>query len=223
MTTEPAPSFDPEAFFARIGDGRSIADYRKGDLVFSQGEPADAVFFIQRGQVKISVVSEQGKEAIVAVLDEGSFFGEGCLVGQSRRISTATTIVKAEIARLDKAAIVRLLQGDPAFSELFIQHLLGRSVRIEADLIDQLFNSSEKRLARMLLLLAKFGQEGKPEPIMQNISQEALAQMIGTTRERVNFFMNRFRKLGFISYNGGIEVHTSLLNAVLHDQPHIER
>lgn len=221
MTTERSSSFDPKAFFARIDEGRSIASYRKGERVFSQGEPADAVFFIQRGQAKISVVSDQGKEVIVAILEKGNFFGEGCLVGQSSRISTAAAITNARIARLDKAAIFRLVRGDPAFAEMFILHLLGRGVRVEADLIDQLFNSSEKRLGRLLLLLAKFGQEGKPEPIMQ--SQEALAQMIGTTRERVNLFMNKFRKLGFISYNGGIHVHSSLLNAVLHDQPHIER
>lgn len=222
MTGEQPPPFDPKVFLSHVGDGRSIAKYKAGQLVFSQGNPADAVFYIQRGKVKITVVSEQGKEAVVAMLGKNEFFGEGCLGGQSVRVSTAEVMTDAVISRLDKAAIFRVIREEPAFSELFIAHLLSRAVRVEADLVDQLFNSSEKRLARLLLLLANFGKEGKPEPMIAKISQETLAQMIGTTRARVSFFMNKFRKLGFISYNGGIEVHTSLLNAVLNDQPHIE-
>lgn len=222
MATKHQPTFDPKALLARIGDGHSIGEYHKEQIIFPQGEPADSVFFIQRGKVKVSVVSEQGKEAVVAMLGEHDFFGEGCLAGQSQRISTVSAITDAVIVRLEKAAILRLIHEDPAFSELFIAHLLSRAIRVEADLVDQLFNSSEKRLARTLLLLANFGQEGKPEPMIAKISQETLAQMVGTTRARVSFFMNKFRRLGFISYNGGIEVHSSLLNAVLHDQPHIE-
>lgn len=222
MTTEVQPTFDPKDFLLHVGNGRSIGRYAKDATVFSQGEPADAVFFIQRGKVKITVVSEQGKEAVVAMLGRNEFFGEGCLAGQAKRISTVEAVSDSVISRLDKAAILRVIHEQPAFAEMFIAHLLGRAVRAEADLVDQLFNSSEKRLARLLLLLANFGKEGKPEPIIAKISQETLAQMIGTTRARVSFFMNKFRKLGFISYNGGIEVHSSLLNAVLHDQPHIE-
>jgi CRP-like cAMP-binding protein len=222
MTTKRPLLFDPKVFLSHIGDGRSVRKYEAGQIVFSQGEPADAVFYIQRGKVKITVVSEQGKEAVVAILGKNEFFGEGCLGGQSMRVSTAQVMSDSIISRLDKAAILRVIREEPAFSELFIAHLLSRAVRVEADLVDQLFNSSEKRLARLLLLLANFGKEGKPEPMIAKISQETLAQMIGTTRARVSFFMNKFRKLGFISYNGGIEVHTSLLNAVLNDQPHIE-
>lgn len=221
MATNVQPHFDPRAFLARIGDSRTT-EYEKGQVLFSQGEPAEAVFFIQEGEVKVSVVSEQGKEAVVAILGKGEFVGEGCLAGQSRRISTVSTISDAVITRLEKSAIIRLIHDDPAFSELFIAHLLSRAVRVEADLIDHLFNSSEKRLARTLLLLANFGQQGVPEPKIAKISQETLAQMVGTTRARVSFFMNKFRKLGFISYNGGIEIHSSLLNVVLHDQPHID-
>lgn len=217
-----ATKFDPKAFLAHFGTGRSIGKYAPGQVVFSQGEPADAVFYIQRGKVKITVVSEHGKQAVIAMLGRNEFFGEGCLAGQARRISTVEAISDSVISRLEKAAILRVIHEQPAFSELFIAHLLGRAVRVEADLVDQLFNSSEKRLARLLLLLANFGKEGSPEPMIAKISQETLAQMIGTTRARVSFFMNKFRKHGFISYNGGIEIHSSLLNAVLHDQPHIE-
>jgi CRP-like cAMP-binding protein len=173
--------------------------------------------------VKVTVVSEQGKEAVVAILGKDEFFGEGCLAGQALRISTVTTMTDSVIARIEKATITRVIHQEPMFAEMFIAHLLGRTIRVEADLVDQLFNSSEKRLARMLLLLANFGKEGKPEPIIAKISQETLAEMIGTTRSRVSFFMNKFRELGFIDYNGsGLEVHTSLLNAVLHDQPQIK-
>ena len=214
-------SFDPKTFLAHVGDGRSISKYGKDRTVFTQGEPADAVFYVQKGKVKVTVVSEQGKEAVVAILGTNDFFGEGCLAGQAQRISTVAAMTDSTIVRLDKAAIVRVLHEEPAFSEMFISHLLGRAIRVEADLVDQLFNSSEKRLARLLLLLANFGKEGKPEPVIAKISQETLAEMIGTTRSRVSFFMNKFRKLGFINYNGGIEVHSSLLNVVLHDQPQI--
>ena len=171
----------------------------KDQIVFSQGDPADAVFYIQKGKVKVTVVSEQGKEAVVAILAADEFFGEGCLAGQAQRIATVTTMTDSVIMRLEKAAIVRVIHQEPAFSEMFIAHLLGRTIRVEADLVDQLFNSSEKRLARLLLLLANFGKEGKPEPIIAKISQETLAEMIGTTRSRVSFFMNKFRKLGFIT------------------------
>jgi CRP/FNR family transcriptional regulator, cyclic AMP receptor protein len=214
-------SFDPKSFLAKVGKGRGIGRYRDGQIVFSQGDPADAVFYIQSGKVKVTVVSEQGKEAVVALLGTNNFFGEGCLAGQAQRIATVRTMTDSVIVRLEKAAIVRVIHEEPAFSEMFIAHLLGRSIRVEADLVDQLFNSSEKRLARVLLLLANFGKEEKPEPILATISQETLAEMIGTTRSRVSFFMNKFRKLGLIDYNGGIEVHNSLLNVVLLDEPHI--
>jgi len=215
-------AFSPRAFLAKVGEGRTISTYRKNHVVFSQGDRADAVFYIQKGKAKVTVISEQGKEAVVAILGPGEFFGEGCLAGQTQRIATVAIMTEAVVMRLDKTAIVRVIHKEPAFSELFIAHLLGRTIRVEADLVDQLFNSSEKRLARLLLLLANFGKEGKPEPIIAKISQETLAEMIGTTRSRVSFFMNKFRKLGFIQYNGSIEVHSSLLNAVLHDQPQIK-
>ncbi|CAN5223142.1 Crp/Fnr family transcriptional regulator [soil metagenome] len=221
MAIRRQPRFNPKAFLNKVGEGRGIATFRKGKLVFSQGDIADAVFFIQSGKVKVTVVSEQGKEAVVAFLDVNDFFGEGCLTGQPQRLSTVVTLMDSVIVRLEKAAIVRLIHEEPAFSEMFITYLLARAARVEADLVDQLFNSSEKRLARLLLLLANFGKEGKPEPIIAKISQETLADMIGTTRSRVSFFMNRFRKMGFIDYNGRIEVHSSLLNVVLHDDPQI--
>ena len=215
-------SFNPKSFLAHVGEGRSIARYGKDQIVFSQGDPADAVFYIQKGKVKVTVVSEQGKEAVVAILGTNEFFGEGCLAGQAQRIATVATMTESVVVRLEKAAIVRVIHQQPAFSEMFIAHLLSRTIRVEADLVDQLFNSSEKRLARLLLLLANFGKEGKPEPVIAKIGQETLAEMIGTTRSRVSFFMNKFRKLGFIDYNGRIEVHSSLLNVVLHDQPQIK-
>jgi CRP-like cAMP-binding protein len=226
MAAQRRPSFDSKAFFARVVKGQSVGVYRKDQVVFAQGDAADAVFYIQNGKVKLTVVSEQGKEAVVAILGADDFFGEGCLAGQDQRIATVRSMTESVITRLEKSAITRLIHKEPAFSEMFIAHLLGRSIRVEADLVDQLFNSSEKRLARMLLLLANFGKDTKPEPIIAKISQETLAEMIGTTRSRVSFFMNKFRELGFIAYNGstdgGIEIHSSLLNAVLHDQPQIK-
>ncbi len=221
MKRKRKPEFDPQAFLAKADGGRTISKYQKDQTVFSQGEAADAVFYIQHGKIKITVVSEQGKEAVVAILGRGDFFGEGCLAGQPLRIATATAMMECEIIRLEKAAIIRVLHEEPAFSEMFIAHLLGRAIRVEADLVDQLFNSAEKRLARALLLLANFGKEGKPEPVAANVSQETLAAMIGTTRSRVSAFMNKFRQLGFVDYNGSLEVHSSLLNVVLHDEPHI--
>jgi len=223
MPRKPTTTFDSKAFLDLVGKGRSDTTCAAGDVIFSQGDPAGAVFYIQKGKVKIAVVSEQGKEAVVALLGPKDFFGEGGLAGQSKRIATATALSEATISRIDKSTIIRLIHDEPAFSELFIAHLLGRAVRVEADLIDQLFNSSERRLARLLLLLANFGKDSEPEPVIAKISQETLAQMIGTTRARLIYFMNKFRRLGFISYNGRIEIHSSLLNAVLHDQPHIRR
>jgi CRP/FNR family transcriptional regulator, cyclic AMP receptor protein len=200
MATKSRPSFDPKSFLAVVGEGRSIGGYRKDQIIFSQGDPADAVFYIQSGKLKVSVVSEQGKEAVVAMLGTNDFFGEGCLAGQALRMATVAAMMDSVIVRLEKAVIVSLIRQEPAFSEMFIAHLLSRAVRIEADLVDQLFNSSEKRLARLLLLLANFGKEEKPEPILAKISQETLADMIGTTRSRVSFFMNKFRKRGLIDY-----------------------
>ena len=213
--------FDPKTFLGMVGEGRRIESYRKDQIVFSQGDAADAVFYIEKGKVKVTVVSPQGKEAVVAILEAMDFFGEGCLAGQQHRMATVMAMTDSVIARLEKAAVVEVIHREPAFSELFIAHLLNRTIRVEADLVDQLFNSSEKRLARLLLLLANFGKEGKPEPLIAKISQETLAEMIGTTRSRVSFFMNKFRKMGLIEYNGRIEVHASLLNLVLHEQPQI--
>ena len=222
MTIGQGPSFDPRSLLAKLGEGGTLEKYGKSRVVFSQGDPADAVFYIQKGKVKVTVVSEQGKEAVIALLGVDDFFGEACLAGQATRIATVVALAESSIVRIEKAAIVRLIQAEPAFSEMFIAYLLDRTIRVEADLVDQLFNSSEKRLARLLLLLANFGKEGKPEPLIAKISQETLADMIGTTRSRVSFFMNRFRDLGFIDYNGGIRVHSSLLNVILLDQPHIK-
>jgi CRP-like cAMP-binding protein len=213
--------FDPKTFLGMVGEGRRIESYRKDQIVFSQGDAADAVFYIEKGKVKVTVVSPQGKEAVVAILEAMDFFGEGCLAGQQHRMATVMAMTDSVIARLEKAAVVEVIHREPAFSELFIAHLLNRTIRVEADLVDQLFNSSEKRLARLLLLLANFGKEGKPEPLIAKISQETLAEMIGTTRSRVSFFMNKFRKMGLIEYNGRIEVHASLLNLVLHEQPQL--
>jgi CRP/FNR family transcriptional regulator, cyclic AMP receptor protein len=216
------PAFDPRDFLSKVGRGRTIAKYQKNQIVFSQGDEADSIFFIEDGRVKVTVVSEQGKEAVIAILGAGEFCGEGSLAGQTRRMATAAALTECEIMRLEKAAVVRVLHDEPTFSEMFVAHLLARNIRVEEDLVDQLFNSSEKRLARALLLLANFGKEGRPEPIIAKISQETLADMIGTTRSRVSFFMNKFRDLGFIEYNGTLTVHSSLLSVVLHDQPQIE-
>jgi CRP/FNR family cyclic AMP-dependent transcriptional regulator len=218
MAKKRRPTFDPKSFLAEVGEGRTISQYRKDQIVFSQGDPADAVFYIQKGKVKVTVVSDQGKEAVVAILGAGEFCGEGCLAGQARRIATVRAMAECTIMRLQKTSIVRVLHDEPAFSEMFMSHLLARTIRVEEDLVDQLFNSSEKRLARLLLLLANFGKEGRPEPLIAKISQETLAEMIGTTRSRVSFFMNKFRRMGFLDYNGeGLEVHSSLLNVILHD------
>jgi CRP/FNR family transcriptional regulator, cyclic AMP receptor protein len=206
-----------------VGEGKTFLEFRKDEIVFSQGDVADTVFYIQKGRVKVVVISEQGKEAVVGILEPGQFFGEGCMNGHSRRIATTTAMEECLVTVITKTAMLAALHDQPKFSELFMTYLLTRNSRIEEDLIDQLFNSSEKRLARLLLLSANFGKEGSPQPIIPNISQETLAEMIGTTRSRVSFFMNKFRKLGLISYNGKIEVHSSLLNAVLYDKPEIKR
>jgi CRP/FNR family transcriptional regulator, cyclic AMP receptor protein len=204
-----------------VGQGKTISKYEKGQVVFTQGQIADAVFYIQQGKVKLTVVSEQGKEAVVAVLTPQQFFGEGCLNGHLLNIATTTAVDECVITRIEKTTMIATLHKEPEFSELFMSYLLTRNSRIEEDLIDQLFNSSEKRLARLLLLLANFGKEGRPEPIVGKFSQETLAEMIGTTRSRVSFFMNKFRRLGYIEYNGKIEVNNSLLNVVLYDKPEI--
>jgi len=222
MESKASGAFNVEAFLGSAGVARRIVDYRRTEVIFTQGEPCQSVLYIQRGGVRLSVLSKAGREAIVAMLGPGDFFGEGCLAGQSLRMATVTAMMECEIMRLEKAAIIRVLHEEPAFSEMFMSHLLTRNIRVEADLVDQLFNSSEKRLARLLLLLANFGKEGRPEPIVGNFSQETLAEMIGTTRSRVSFFMNKFRKLGFIEYNGKLEVHNSLLNVVLYDKPEIK-
>ena len=210
-------SFEPDAFLATVSRGRTIADYRTGQVIFSQGEAADSVFYIVRGKIKIAVISEQGREAVVGLLGSRDFFGEGCLIAQPLRLATAASMTEATVMRIEKAEMIRALHAEPAFAEVFTAHLLTRNSRVEADLVDQLFNSSEKRLARALLLLANFGKEGRPEPISTKISQETLAKVVGTTRPRVSFFMNKFRKLGFIEYNGGLKVHSSLLGVILRD------
>lgn len=215
-------AFDPTVFLANLGPGKTNLKFRSGQTVYAQGDAADSVFYIQEGKVKLTVVSKEGKEAVVAILETGQFFGEGCLNGQTLRIATTKTMEDSQIVAITKKAMTATLENEPKFSELFVGYLLTRNNRIEEDLIDQLFNSSERRLARLLLLLANYGREGNPQPIDTKISQETLADMIGTTRSRVSFFMNKFRKLGFISYNGKIEVHHSLLHAVLHEKPHLK-
>jgi CRP/FNR family cyclic AMP-dependent transcriptional regulator len=214
--------FDPKIFLAKVGTGKQVLEFHKNQHVFEQGDVADTVFYIQRGKVKLTVVSEQGKEAVIAILEPGQFFGEGCMNGHPLRIATTTAMESCVITSITKAAMIAAIHDEPKFSELFMAFLLTRNSRIEEDLIDQLFNSSERRLARLLLLLANFGKEGRPVPINPNISQETLAEMIGTTRSRVSHFMNKFRKLGLINYNGHIEVHSALLNAVLHDKPQLK-
>jgi CRP-like cAMP-binding protein len=217
MPRKVTPNFDPKVFLAKVGKGRTLADYKKNQRVFSQGDAADALFYIQNGKVKLTVVSKQGKEAVIAILGANDFFGEGCLAGQPIRMASATAMSDCSIMELKKADVIPVLHDQPTFTELFLHYVLSRNIRIEEDLVDQLFNSSEKRLARVLLLLANFGKEGKPEPVVPKISQEMLAEIVGTTRSRISFFMNRFRDLGFIHYNGGLHVHSSLLSIVLHD------
>jgi len=211
------PEFDLDGFLKSAGLSRTIAKYAKGAVVFAQGDPATQVMYIQQGSIKISVLSKTGKEAIVAMLSAGDFFGEGCLAGQSRRMATATAMAPTTVLIVEKPHMMQMLHQEPALSDLFRVHMLARNIRIEEDLVDQLFNSSEKRLARTLLLMARYGQEDKPQRVVHQLSQETLAEMVGTTRSRVNFFMNKFRDLGFIEYNGGLKVNSSLLSVVLHD------
>jgi len=215
--TKKAREFDPNTFLATIGDGRKMVLVSKKKTVFVQGDDADAVFYIQKGKVRLTVVSKTGKEATIGIVNEGNFFGEGALAGQILRMGSAAAMTDCELLRIDKRAMMTALHREHAFSDMFVAYLLARNIRYEEDLVDQLFNSSEKRLARVLLLLARFGKEGVPETVVPKISQETLAEMVGTTRSRVSYFMNRFRKLGFIHYNGGLQVHSSLLNVVLHD------
>ena len=219
MARSRTPLFNPQLFLDKVGKGKTSLLPLKKQTLFLQGEAAEAVFYIQLGKVKLTVVSQQGKEAVIAILEQGAFFGESCLAGQGTRTATATAVEDCSIVRIDKDAMICVLHDQPAFAELFMAYLLAHTTRIEEDLVDHLFNSSEKRLARVLLLLAHFGKEGKPETVIARISQETLAEMIGTTRSRVSFFMNKFRKLGFIDYNGQLQlhVHSSLLNVVLHD------
>ena len=210
-------AFDPKAFLSTVDRGRTNSLIGRNAVIFRQSAPADAVFYIQKGRIKIVVTSKQGKEAVVGVLGAGDFFGEGCLIGQPRRLATAKAMAESEIVRVTKTEMMRLLQDEPEFGEVFMRHLLTRNSRVEEDLVDQLFNSSEKRLARTLLLLANFGKNGGPQPITTSISQATLAEIIGTTRPRVSHFMNKFRKLGFIEYNGHLQIHSSLLSVLLHD------
>ena len=215
--------FDAHSYLAKVGIGRTILEFEKGQRIFEQGDVADAVYYLQQGKIKLAVLSDQGKEAVVGILEPGQFFGESCLNGHKLRISTTTAMERCVVTAIKRTVMIALLHDEPAFSEFFMAYLLTRNIRIEGDLIDQLFNSSERRLARMLLLLANFGKEGIPQRISPNISQETLADMIGTTRSRVSFFMNKFRKLGLINYNGHIEVNSSLLSAVLHEKPELKR
>ena len=219
MTTREIQELHPASFLASVGVGRSAKKYPPRKTIFRQGEPADAVFYIEKGKVQITVVSEQGKEGVIGILgaEGGGFFGEGCLAGQPLHMATASALTESVIVRIEKEAMIRVLREQPAFSQLFMAFLLARNVQIEADLVDQLFNSSEKRLARVLLLLANFGKDGKLEPVVPQINQEMLAARVGTTRSRINYFMNKFRKLGFIEYNGTLKVHSSLLNVIVHD------
>ena len=210
--------FDPKAFLATVSRGHTVADYRKDAVIYRQASAADAVFYVQKGRVKITVASKQGKEAVIAILGPGEFFGEGCLNGQGQRLSSAKAMIDSEVMRVGKTEMIRVLHDEPAFGELFMAHLLTRNSRVEEDLVDQLFNSSEKRLARILLILANFGKANGPQPITTPISQETLAEIIGTTRPRVSHFMNKFRKLGFISYNGHLQIHNALLSVVLRDE-----
>ena len=213
------PRFQPAAFLETVAKGRVITTHQKRDIIFAQGDDADSVFYIRKGKIKVTVLSKEGKEAVVAILGTDEFVGEGCLIGQPKRLATASAMTDCVTMRVEKTEILRVLQDEPAFSQMFVSHILARNARVEEDLVDQLFNSTEKRLARLLLLLANFGKEGRPEPLIAKIDQETLAEMIGTTRSRVSHFMNKFRKAGFINYNGHLEVHSSLLSVVLADQP----
>jgi CRP-like cAMP-binding protein len=218
VRTKKARDFDPRSFLAGIGEGRKILSFDKKRTIFTQGDVADSVFYLQTGKIKLTVVSKNGKEATIGILTDDAFFGEGALAGQALRMGSATTVTDCTVLRIDKKSMMQALHKEHAFSDMFVAYLLARNIRYEEDLVDQLFNSSEKRLARILLLLAHFGKEGSPETVVPKISQETLAEMVGTTRSRVSFFMNRFRKLGFVDYNGGgLQVHSSLLNVVLHD------
>jgi CRP/FNR family transcriptional regulator, cyclic AMP receptor protein len=219
--TKAIDQFDPLAFLAKVGRGEAALNFEKNETIFMQGSPADSVLFIQKGKVKVVVTSEQGKEAVVGILESGQFFGEESLTGHPLRIAETVAMEPCLITSINRDAMTAALRSEPKFSELFTTYLLARNMRIQEDLIDQLFNSSERRLARLLLLLANFGKEDGPQPIDADVSQEVLAEMVGTTRSRVSFFMNKFRKLGFITYNGKIHVHRSLLNAVLYDKPEI--
>jgi CRP/FNR family transcriptional regulator, cyclic AMP receptor protein len=218
MDDKSKPPFDAASFLADLNKGRATSTYPAGRVLFSQGDPADSLFYIENGNVKITVLSEQGKEAVVALLAAGDFCGEQCMAGQTVRMTAATTMSQSSIIRVEKAIIARLVHDEPEFAEWLISHLLDRNVRIESDLVDQLFNSTEKRLARLLLILANFGKEGRPEPIVPMISQETMAETIGATRTRVNYFMNKFRQLGYIDYNGTLTVRSSLLSVVLEEQ-----
>ena len=217
MAGKAESTFDPKIFLATVGQGHTVSDLRKDEVVFRQSAAADGVFYVQQGKIKIVVASQQGKEAVVGVMNPGEFFGEGCLIGQPLRLATAKAMTESQVVRVSKAEMMRVIHDEPSFAELFMTHLLTRNSRVEEDLVDQLFNSSEKRLARTLLLRANFGQDGGPQPIPTRISQETLAEIIGTTRSRVSLFMNKFRKLGFIEYNGHLEVHSSLLSVLLRE------
>ena len=217
MAKKALPAFDPKVFLTTVNHGRKVSKYVKNAAVFKQGDPADSVFYVQSGRIKLVIESQQGKEAVVALLGAEEFFGEGCLIGQPLRLATARAMAESEVMRVSKAEMIRVLHDEPAFGDLFTAHLLTRNSRVEADLVDQLFNSSEKRLARTLLLLANFGKEGRPQPITMKFSQETLAEIVGTTRPRISSFMNKFRKLGFIDYNGHLRVHSSLLSVILRD------
>jgi CRP/FNR family cyclic AMP-dependent transcriptional regulator len=222
MTRRESLPFDPKVFLSNEDGGRTISNFAKNSIVCAQGDAADSIFYLESGTAKLTVVSALGKEAVVALLDAGDFFGEGCLAGQVRWLATVSALSECRVVRISKKTAIEIIHEQPAFAELFIKHLLDRKLRVEEDLVDQLFNSSEKRLARTLLILANFGKEGEPEPVIAKISQETLAEIIGTTRSRVSFFMNKFRKLGLIDYNGRIKVHRSLLNVVLHEKPELK-
>jgi CRP/FNR family transcriptional regulator, cyclic AMP receptor protein len=218
VTAKKLSKFDPKTFLSTLDGGRKITAFSKKQTIFVQGDSSDAVFYIQKGKIRLTVVSKIGKEATIGILNEGDFFGEGCLTGQALRLCSATAMTDCSVMRIDKKSMMEVLHREHAFSDMFVAYLLTRNIRYEEDLVDQLFNSSEKRLARVLLLLAHFGKEGIPQTVIPTISQESLAEMVGTTRSRVSFFMNRFRKLGFVDYGGsGLQVHSSLLNVVLHD------